>query len=78
MFLVVAEGSDGDRHAHRSVARGIPGAGSSRYDLPDADRDGLVLDPALQGVHDGAMPAAATGTLASCDPEPVRHAIAHW
>jgi hypothetical protein len=24
-----------------------------------------------------AMPAAATGTLASCDPEPVRHAIAH-
>jgi hypothetical protein len=24
------------------------------------------------------MPSAATGTLASCDLEPVRHAIAHW
>lgn len=61
MFLVVAEGSDGDRHAHRSVARGIRGAGSSRYDLLDANRDALVQDPALQGagqpsgtVSDGA------------------------
>ena len=32
MFLVVAGGSDVDRHAHRSVARGIRGARSSRYD----------------------------------------------
>ncbi len=24
------------------------------------------------------MPAAATSTLASCDPEPVPHATTHW
>jgi hypothetical protein len=40
--------------------------------------DGLVLAPALQSSPMVPMPAAATGTLGSCDPEPVRHAIAHW
>ena len=61
MFLVFAGGSDGDRHAHRSVARGIRGAGSSRYDLPDAYGDDLVLDPALQGAgrSPGTVPDSA-------------------
>jgi hypothetical protein len=82
MFLVVARGPDGDRHAHRAVARGIRGAGSSRYDLLDA-RDALVLDPAFRvdrpaPVSDGADAGGPRGRLASCEPEPVRHAITHF
>lgn len=70
MFLVVAGGSDGDRHAHRSVARGIRGAGSSRYDSPDAYRDSLVPDAASKeqvylrrrrGLHEVTL--TGTGTL---------------
>ena len=73
MFPVVAGGSDGDRHARRSVARGLPGAGSSRYDPPDADRDGLVLDPALQGVPDGAHAGDRDGPRA-----PLSHVDDAW
>ncbi len=58
---------------------------SSRHGLLDANRDALVLDPAFRGprrppgtVFDGAHAGDRDGTLASCGPEPVRHAIAHF
>lgn len=52
----------------QAVARGVRAAGSSPYDLLDANRDALVQDPAFRGtgrppgtVYDGARAGGRDG-----------------